>query len=70
MKLNQRKWMWAVAATILMAGANFVPPAYSDGTTTVCHRGYTITISTALLALHIGHGDTLGACVVTECKNR
>ena len=70
MKLNQRKWMCALVAAIFLAGGNFVGPAYSDGTRTICHRGYTITVSSALLNLHIAHGDTEGPCQVTECKNR
>ena len=70
MKSKQRKWMYVVATAILITGAHLAPKGYSGQTTTICHRGYTITVSSALLQLHLAHGDIQGPCQVTECKNR
>ena len=35
---------------------------YGSGPVTICHKGKTITVSGSSVAMHRGHGDTLGAC--------
>jgi hypothetical protein len=35
---------------------------YGPGPVTICHKGKTITVSGSSLAMHLGHGDTIGPC--------
>ena len=37
-----------------------------EGKVTICHKGVTITVAKEALDAHLGHGDTVGACVVTR----
>ena len=36
----------------------------------ICHKGQTLELPEAAIQAHLGHGDTLGACVVTPAKNQ
>ena len=35
------------------------------GKVTICHRGHTLSVARASLDVHLAHGDSLGACVIT-----
>ncbi len=43
------------------------PPA---ATRTICHRGQTLSVAEAVVAAHLSHGDTVGACVVTPVNGQ
>ncbi len=32
----------------------------------ICHKGKTISVSQSATSAHLGHGDTVGACVATR----
>ena len=37
---------------------------------TLCHRGQTLEVAEPAVQAHLGHGDTLGACVITPAQNQ
>ena len=47
------------------AGGVVAAPDNGQSKVTVCHKGVTIIIVKAALDIHLAHGDTLGACVIT-----
>ena len=70
--MNMKFFKFAALAALVLA-ANFVPYVGTSQTTPakvkVCHRGQTIEVVPALVAAHLAHGDTTGACVVTPSGN-
>jgi len=59
---------------ILLTGVNFITTtssvAGSSDKVVICHKGKTLLVPDTALQAHLDHGDTRGACVVTECQNR
>ena len=57
--------MRIAAGVLAMAclGTNAIADSADDnGTTTVCHKGRTVTINESGLRGHLGHGDSEGSC--------
>ncbi|MCB1854313.1 MAG: hypothetical protein H6988_00350 [Pseudomonadales bacterium] len=57
--------MRVAAGVLAMAclGTNAIADSADDnGTTTVCHKGRTVTINESGLRGHLGHGDSEGSC--------
>ena len=49
--------------------ANTASAGYGGGNATkvaICHKGKTLNVSQSAASAHLGHGDTVGACVTTR----
>lgn len=42
----------------------------TPGKRTICHRGQTLEVAEAAVQAHLGHGDTVGPCVITPAQNQ
>ena len=61
-----RKKILVLLMALAFAAASLLVPATASARlikAPVCHNGHNIEVNPNSLAGHIGHGDTLGACV-------
>ena len=69
------KWLKVALVAVVGVIAVVVGSPKTDagpppGKTTLCHRGQTLQVAEAAVQAHLGHGDTLGACVITPAQNQ
>ena len=60
-----------VATTLIAAGLSLtclagcaarMVPRPADQQVSICHKGKTISVGRSALDVHLGHGDSVGAC--------